>query len=76
VDQANRNGTFDEHKGVVGAETEQQAREAYLAHYEPGWQGLRAITPMPWAEFKQWVHDGKKTEPANPAAFAAGRARG
>jgi tRNA1(Val) A37 N6-methylase TrmN6 len=72
VDQASRDGKFDEHKGVIGPQTEQEARDAYLSHYEKGWKGLRAVTPMPWAQFKQWVHDGKKTEPANPAAFAEG----
>lgn len=69
VDQASRNGSFDEHKAVIGPSTEKQAREAYLAHYEKGWTGLGAISEMSMPEFRKWVRDGKKTQPVNPQAF-------
>ncbi|MBA7684267.1 hypothetical protein ES703_92658 [subsurface metagenome] len=36
---------FDEHKVMMGFDSEAEAHEAYLANYEEGWQGLGAITP-------------------------------
>lgn len=64
VDQVDqKTGAFDEHKAMVGFETEAQAREAYLSNYEQGWQGLGAITPMEHADFKKWVFS-KKTKKA------------
>lgn len=52
-------GKFDEHKVVVGALSEAEARAIYRANYQRGWQGLGAITALPIAEFKQWLahHD-------------------
>jgi len=52
IDQVNpQTGRFDEHKTVVGAATEAEAREAYLANYEDGWKGLGAISSMTLDEF-------------------------
>lgn len=61
VDQVDpKTGKFDEHKTLVGYDSEVQAREAYLSNYEPGWKGLGAITEVPIENFKEWVGDGKK----------------
>ena len=54
-------GAFDEHKVILGAATEAEARQAYLENYEQGWQGLGAITSMPLGEFKDWALDPVKT---------------
>ena len=63
VDQVDPDtGHFDEHKVILGAESEQDARETYLANYEDRWQGLRAITAMPIDEFKTWLGDGTRTK--------------
>jgi hypothetical protein len=56
-------GKFDEPKTILGADTEQQARELYAANYKDGWNGLGAITAMPIDAFKTWVHDGVKDQP-------------
>lgn len=48
-------GKYDEAKVVLGADSEQVARELYLANYEDGWQGLGAITEMPIEQFKEWI---------------------
>lgn len=60
IDQRNQDGSFDEHKAVFGPRTEEEARAAYLANYEPGWTGLGAISSMPVDAFKAWAFDGKK----------------
>lgn len=56
-------GKFDEHKVVVGATDEADAKSTYLRNYEPGWQGMGAITAMPMDQFKAWAKDGQKSQP-------------
>lgn len=63
VDQVNEDGSFDEHKVLLGADSLQQADDLYHANYHAGWTGRGAITEMPLDQFKQWVKDGPKTEP-------------
>ncbi len=67
IDQKNQDGSFDEQKIVLGPRTEEEARAAYLANYEPGWDGLGAISSMPIEAFKAWAFDGKKKR--NPLAY-------
>ncbi len=54
-------GKFDEHKVVLGAATEDEARAAYQANYAKDWQGLGAIREFSQDEFKTWVRDQKAT---------------
>lgn len=61
VDQVNKDGSFDEHKVMVGFADKGAARRGYLANYEKGWQGLGDITPMPFEQFKDWVKDPTRT---------------
>lgn len=61
VDQVNKDGSFDEHKVMVGFSDIGAARRGYLANYEKGWTGLGDITEMPFAEFKEWVKDAART---------------
>lgn len=74
VDQVNKDGSFDEHKVVMGTATEAEARSTYLDNYEKGWTGLGGIKQMTQEEFKAWVRDPKKTtrrvtrSPRMPAA--------
>lgn len=56
-------GKFDEHKVVLGAATEEEARAIYQSNYADGWQGLAAVTRLPMPAFKSWVRDGAKKEP-------------
>lgn len=74
VDQYDK-GKFDEAKVVMGVQTADEARAAYLANYSPDFQqqkggqvvrGAGAITQMTQEEFKAWVKDPAKT------AFPAG----
>lgn len=63
VDQVNpKTRKFDEHKSLLGFNTEEEAKQAYLSNYEPGWQGLGSITEMPISEFKEWVKNPKETK--------------
>jgi hypothetical protein len=72
VDQVNRDGSFDEHKVVLGAADEADARSTYLGNYEKGWTGLGGITQMTQDEFKAWVRDaGKTMKPAGTLPGAA-----
>lgn len=63
VDQTNKDGSFDEHKAMLGFNTIEEARAGYLANYEPGWTGLGAISEMPASAFKSWAKDGTKGKP-------------
>jgi len=64
VDQIDpETGKFDEHKTLVGFDSEEEARQGYLENYEEGWKGLGAITEMPMDEFREWVKGGRKTAP-------------
>ena len=60
IDQKNDDGSFDEHKAVIGPKTEDEARAAYLANYDAGWDGIGAITSMPMEAFRAWALDGKR----------------
>lgn len=63
VDQKNQDGSFDEHKIVMGATTEDQARQVYLSNYEKGWTGLGAITEMSLDDFKAWAKSERAKQP-------------
>lgn len=72
VDQVNRDGSFDEHKVVLGAADEAGARSTYLGNYEKGWTGLGGITQMTQDEFRSWLRDPAKTK--KPAGTLLGAA--
>ena len=64
VDQVNEDGTFDEHKVMYGFDTRQDAEEAYLANYSPGWTGLGQITEVSKEQFRKWIDSShRKTKP-------------
>lgn len=64
VDQVNTDGSFDEHKVMMGFSSLEDARSAYLSNYEEGWQGLGNITGVALDEFKKWIDSSiRKTKP-------------
>jgi hypothetical protein len=66
VDQVDANkdaARFDEHKVMLGFGSVEEARQAYLENYTPDWQGLRAITPVPVEQFRQWLATGDTKRP-------------
>lgn len=64
VDQVNTDGSFDEHKVMMGFSSLEDARSAYLSNYEEGWQGLGNITGVTLDGFKKWIDSStRKTKP-------------
>ena len=55
VDQVNPDGSFDEHKVMYGYYSMDDAKNAYLANYSDGWQGLGNITGVSKDEFDKWL---------------------
>lgn len=55
IDQRNEDGTFDEHKVMLGFNDINDAEAAYLSNYEEGWQGLGAITGVAIEDFEKWI---------------------
>jgi|GEM_PF-4079145 len=61
VDQNNPyTGEFDESKVMLAFDTAQQAKDAYMSNYEPGWTGFRTITEVPVEKFREWLYDGAR----------------
>jgi len=60
VDQVNEDGAFDEHKVMIGFDSVDDAKAAYLSNYSEGWQGLGNITEVPMSEFKMWISNGTR----------------
>lgn len=66
VDQYNPNGSFDEHKVMLGFNDMDKAKSDYLANYEKGWEKGRRIdvSAMDLEDFERWIASSKrKTKP-------------
>lgn len=59
VNQVDKNGNFDEHKCILGADNEIDAEAVYNSNYEPGWEGCGSIAVMSIDEFRKWVTSEK-----------------
>lgn len=55
INQLDKDGKFDEHKVILGAETEDEAKEIYLSNYEQDWQGLGDIKRISMADLLQKI---------------------
>lgn len=66
VDQYNPDGTFDEHKVMLGFNDADEAKSDYLANYEKGWKYGRRIdvSAVNLEGFEKWIESSKrKTKP-------------
>lgn len=66
VDQYNPDGSFDEHKVMLGFNDADEAKSDYLANYENGWENGRRIdvTAVNLEDFEKWIESSKrKTKP-------------
>ena len=66
VDQYNPDGSFDEHKVMLGFNDQDEAKGDYLANYENGWEDGRRIdvTAVNLEDFEKWIESSKrKTKP-------------
>lgn len=61
VDQENADGSFDEHKVMVGYGSQKEAEKAYLANYTKGWK-LGPVSATTLDDFKAWLKDGNTAE--------------
>lgn len=56
VNQLRADGSFDEHKVMVGFDTAEEAREAYLSNYEAGWEErVGSIEAVEIESFRRWA---------------------
>lgn len=56
---------FDEHKVVLGCKTQAEAVKVYRANYQPGWDGLGAVTHMDMDKFKRWLETSTQGKSAS-----------
>ena len=66
VDQYNPDGTFDEHKVMLGFNAASDAKSNYLANYEKGWEKGRRIdvSAVSLEDFEKWMASShRKTKP-------------
>lgn len=66
VDQYNPDGSFDEHKVMLGFNDIDAADAAYLSNYEEGWSDSRKIVirPSTLEDFEKWINSShRKTKP-------------
>ena len=52
------NGKFDETKVMLGFNSEEEAKNAYLSNYEKDWKGFWRITEVTIELFKKWLYNG------------------
>jgi len=74
VDQVNDDGTFDEHKVMMGYRSQMEAVRAYKRN-NPRGRKVGVVTPMSKIEFRQWLETGDQTralapQPAAPEVLA------
>ena len=66
VDQYNPDGSFDEHKVMLGFNDASDAKNNYLANYEKGWENGRRIdvSAVNLEDFEKWIASShRKTKP-------------
>lgn len=64
IDQIDPNtGKFDEHKVMLGFDSQAKAKQTYLAAFEPGWKGLGQITKTDKQGLKEWFEKGDQKKP-------------
>lgn len=51
---------FDEHKCMLGFDSFDEAKKAYLSNFNINWNGLGRITKVTWEQFMRWLKTSKK----------------
>lgn len=73
IDQVDpETGKFDEHKSLIGFQSQEDALRAYQDSFSDGRarERIGAVTAMPVAEFKAWVKSENTHKPVNPRGVA------
>lgn len=62
IDQYNTDGSFDEHKVMLGFNSAEEAHLAYLSNYEKGWQDTHKLvgTPVNLEDFEKWINSSHR----------------
>lgn len=58
INQQTQNGSFDEHKCMLGFHDEKSARAGYLKNYNKNWKGLGSIATLTISQFEEWLEFG------------------
>lgn len=66
VNQRAKDGSFDEHKVLLGFTDHEQACTAYTNSYEKGWTGLGSVAACTIKQFKYWLRHGDLSQPLSP----------
>jgi hypothetical protein len=56
--QTNKDGSFDEHKAILGTTNKRKACDLYLSHYPKGWK-CGEVVAMTVSQFKEWLNSGE-----------------
>ncbi len=73
IDQVKQeDGSFDEHKAMVGYPDRESAVAAYKRNYQDGWK-VGPVTEMAVGEFRKWSQEGNTKAPLNADALRLGR---
>lgn len=68
VDQIDqKTGDFDEHKVMMGFNSQEEAIQAYSSNFDKGWK-VGPVRAMNKDEFKTWLKDGDTKKPAGESA--------
>jgi hypothetical protein len=66
IDQVKQeDGSFDEHKAMLGYADRESAVHAYTRNYQSGWK-VGPVTEMTVEEFKRWSQEGDTKSPLKP----------
>jgi hypothetical protein len=65
VNQVNghSDGSFDEHKCVLGCHNSKEAHKVYHDNYGDGWKGFGGMKQVTIGQFKDWLAEGKRDHP-------------
>lgn len=62
---------FDEHKVMLGFDSEAEAKEGYLSAFGDDWKGFSSIVEISMSEFKQWVSSSSEEQPLDAPYLAS-----
>ncbi len=71
VNQMKKDGTFDEHKCILGCMNLIDAKKTYLRNYSAGWTGMGEVTPITLDHFKWWLENADTSKEIKNGYFAA-----
>jgi hypothetical protein len=70
---------FDEHKSMIGFDTIEEAKQAYMDSFSKGWTGMGDVHEMSLDQFRNWIEANREkgcTSPLNEACIAQATSAG